>query len=256
MNKIEIEQFNTELDELSAFLIKKDKLEIDIVDWVSDCVSFFSRINVNTTIISDFINYYYPKTVKEGTLDEERTLGNFVQKPRYLNGDGFYQAKSNSYLSKIAFKVAKSILKKIEEEERIVPFWLIKKLSEKEEYSNILSSLELIENNYEDRDGDGVVKNCLSLLENILNKSNDLKDNGDLIKKLNKLMNTPDILNKFGVSREFVIALNNSRITRNIQSVHKENKVKYDIPFLVAISTAYLVILFLEITISTGELIS
>ena len=57
---------------------------------------------------------------------------------------------------------------------------------------------------------------------------------------------------KFGVPKEFCYALNNSRLLRNIKSVHKTRPMRYDIPFLVVLGSAYLIIMFLEMTIATG----
>lgn len=254
MNKIENEQLKNKLDDLTKFLARNDVLEEDIVAWVSDCVSIFSQLKIPAIIISDFINYYKPRENNPETIAEVRVMGNF-EKNKFHNLNNFYKPKYRSYLSYIAFKVAKNILKKIEEEERVVPFWLIKNLLDKREYSNILSSLNLIEQNYEDNDGDGIVKNSIALLENILDLHGDLKIKDTLSNKLRTAINSPEIMEKFGVTKEFVYALDNSRLVRNIQSTHKRKKTNYDIPFLVAVSSAYLIILMLEITISTGELV-
>lgn len=51
-----------------------------------------------------------------------------------------------------------------------------------------------------------------------------------------------------------IFALDNARFVRNIKSVRKKKPIKYDIPFMAAISNEYLVILMLEIILSCGEL--
>ena len=170
-----------------------------------------------------------------------------------------YHFKDNARLSyiKIAFKTAHTILEEEIEEERIVPKWLINELENNGNHKNIISSLELIQTKYENKDPIDLVKNVITLLENILDLEPSLKNSKKKIDgKLNTLLdqNNNKLLDKFGADSDMIRALLNGKVIRNLHT-HKDKKISYDTPFLIACSFAYLVVIFLEITISTGELI-
>ena len=94
----------------------------------------------------------------------------------------------------------------------------------------------------------------LTFLDSILNFNNTLKKEKSK-GKLNCLIDNKDERKKFGVSKDFVEALNNNRVIRNEEVIHKDLPLKYNIPFLVSLSFAHLVLLFLEVTIITGKII-
>ena len=59
MNKIEIEQLEKEIDYLDNFFEnKKIFQENEIIEWVAHCVALFSKIRVNSEIISDFLKFF------------------------------------------------------------------------------------------------------------------------------------------------------------------------------------------------------
>ena len=59
----------------------------------------------------------------------------------------------------------------------------------------------------------------------------------------------------FGVSRDLVAGLNSGRILRNEKVIHKEAPLKYELPFLVATTFAYLILFFVECAILNGKVI-
>lgn len=252
MNSIELIQLSKKLKQLSLFL-SKDKVwtEDEIMSWVSSCVAFFSRIGVNDVIISDFIKFYKPIEEDKGPFSKKRTMGNFESNDVFAS----YMKVAESYLAEIAFISARSILSRKKEDERLVPGWLINVFNHKK-YSGIKSSLTLIESSYENNDSDGIIKNSIVLLECILDLDNILVKKDALSKKLRELLSNQALLGNFGVSKEFVVSLDNIRLVRNIKSVHKTRDISYNIPFLVSVNNAYLIILFLEIVTATGILIN
>lgn len=253
MNSIELIQLNKKLEKLSSFLSKEKerRTEDEIMDWVSNCVAFFSRLGINDVIISDFIKFYRPIDEEDGAFSSKRVMGNFEQNTFSRS----YKNIAGSYLAEIAFISAKNILSRKEEEERLVPVWLISVFGEKK-YSGIKSSLMLIEKCYENKDSDGITKNSIVLLECILDLDNILAKKDTLSKKLKELLSNNVLLGNFGVSKEFIVSLDNIRLVRNIKSVHKTKDINYNIPFLVSVNNAYLVILFLEIAAATGSIIN
>lgn len=229
---------------------------------------FFSKLKINNLIITKFIDFYWPKYIEEET-EESKLLSSQTLIPRTYETKrklGNYDATTtphclkecDSYLATIAFLMANENITKMEEELKIIPSWLIREFEDKKTYSNILSRLILIEKNYENKDADAILKNSITLLENILDLNTEVERKGNISKKIKYLMGKEnnEQLKKFGVKKEFMEAFNNFRIIRNTESVHTEASIKYDIPFLVAVSNAYLVILLLKFTLATGELIS
>jgi len=252
MNGSELQQLNKKLKKLSVFLLEdKRRTEDEIMFWVSDCVAFFSLLKINDVIISDFIKFYKPIEEKEGPFPIKRIMGNFENKVL----SSYYDNVAGSYLAEIAFNSAKSILSRKQEDERLVPNWLIRIFSDKK-YSGLKSSLVLLETSYENNDSDGIIKNSIVLLECILDLDSTLSKKETLSKKLRELLSNQILLGNFGVSKEFIVSLDNIRLVRNIKSVHKTKDINYNIPFLVSVNNAYLVILFLEIATATGSIIN
>lgn len=277
MNKVQIKQFNSKLNELENFINNKpifnsgalvrgirkivgvkieDKRfeESEIFDWIAECSSFFSEIGVSYVIIDNFLNFF--KFSTENTEDGlEKRIGPFVAvgwNNKIYNLSGIF----NFSYTKIAFRCAQSNLDKIVEEERIVPIWLTKELSLNDGTKNMSSSLELVESCYQSRDRNGVIINVNNLLDSILNLDDDLKKEGknSIGKKLSLLSDDKNKLEKFGVSKDVVLALNGFRLIRNKQVAHRDSPLKYDIPFIVAVSFVYLVIFFLECFILNSEI--
>lgn len=291
MNKIEIEKYNKKLDELGKFFTIKNKFTAkEIIDWLAECVVIFSNIGVNQIIIEDFLRYFAfcEKEIHVGEHKKRKTLwipgdnnedevvkdylriktfGPFTEelesKTDFLSKEesfvptnsGDYTIKGKIYYSKIAFSVAREILKNSMDDKRIVPVWLIDEFKRMNKYNNIVSSLEMIENKYQDRDIESLITNSITLLDSILDLDNDLKKIDSLGGKLAKLRDDKKKNKEFGVSFDLVVSLDNSRLIRNEKIIHKDKPLKYDIPFMVAASFTYLTLFFVETVILNGEII-
>jgi len=273
MKNIKIEQLKKELKKMWSFFNKSQEYsELEILNWVADSIVLLTKIGVSEIIIKGLIETFEKEEIEKKEIPIDTTffgsgvmrynqLGPFVCEKTYNAGNNKYVYIGSPIIHiKIAYRAAKSILEKGTEEERIVPKYLIKTLEESGNYKNIVSSLELVQTSYEKRDSDSLVKNSITLLDSILDLDESLKTKKEISKKLRILKTDKDVKKKFGVMDDFIIALDNSRIIRNLKSVHKNELVNcnvkfYDIPFMVAVTSTYLIIIFLEITISTGELI-
>jgi hypothetical protein len=129
-------------------------------------------------------------------------------------------------------------------------------MSTSEKTKHITTSLELIENKYESGDAEGLVTESITLLDSILSTNPNLKEKSTLTEKLNTLKDNSSLREEFGVSRDLVIGLNCGRIVRNEKIIHKNSSRKYDIPFLIATSFAYLVIFFTECVTTHGKVLN
>lgn len=257
-------ELKNELNELQDFLQGKTFSASEIIRWVSSCVAFFSSINMNESIISGFMGTFANKAQEiknNAALFEPSRLGPFTKnrgnscfildRRDLFSPDRIF---SDMVYIQIAFTTAENILNSLEDSERLVPKSLIKSFSEKPEYSQIFSSLELLQQNFEARDSVGLASNGIALLGSLLNLEPSIKGK-DLSAQLRKLQSDHKLRIKFGVRKEIICALDNSRILRNYLATHKAVPIEYDIPFSVSLGGAYLVIMFLQITMATGEVI-
>jgi hypothetical protein len=111
-----------------------------------------------------------------------------------------------------------------------------------------VSSLELVQHKYENIDSEGLITESITLLNSALDWDAELKEKDKLGAKLSILIQNSTKRESFGVSEDLVKALNSARIIRNEKIVHKNNPLKYELPFLIATTFAYLVIFFVECT--------
>jgi hypothetical protein len=263
---MKVEEVKKQYKLLHQFYLTNPHSGSEVIKWVSSCVAFFSSIGVNGSIISGFMRTFEPKTGSENPLSS--TIGPFVSSSgmdRYsLKGTNKYSISSsfetgNIYTRTvyidIAFQTAKNILGSLEESERLIPNSLINSLKSNLQYSQISSSLELMEVNFENKDSIGLATNAISLLSSIFNLEMALAGK-PLSNQIRQVKSTKELLIKFGVRPEVLIALDNSRILRNYLSSHKNLPIEYNVPFAVSLGTAYLVIMFLQITMATGVLIT
>ncbi len=281
MKKEQVGSYTQELDRLRDFFNGRSSFtQNEIIDWVAGCAAIFTDIGVNEAVISKFLDFFSIKTKKVEFEDDDlmpvmgnkkepkdylviQTIGAFEQevssssyglfKRRHITDR--YVLNNGLYYAKVAYSTALAVLKRKLDEERLVPQWLISSFSSKDIYASLLSSLQLIESNYQDKDTDGIIKNSLSLLDTLLQNDSVLKEKRDLGGRLQCLVDNQGCRDSFGISRDLACALNNSKVIRNEKSAHKATlPLQYDIPFLIAVSFAYLTVYFLEVTVAAGKI--
>mgnify|MGYP001595749933 CR=1 FL=1 len=280
MKKEQVNLYSQELDRLRDFFDGRESFtQNEIIDWIAECTAIFTNIGVNESVISKFLeffsikskevefeydplyNYMHPKKDKYSVT--VKTIGSFEQSISVSGVGAFmenyasdlYVLKGGLYYAKVAYSTAKAILQRELDEERLVPQWLINSFSTKDTYTSLFSSLELMESNYQDQDTDGIIKNSLSLLDSLLQIDPIFKKKRDLGARLQCLVDNQQCRGAFGISRDLACALNNSKVIRNEKSVHKAIlPLQYNIPFLVAVSFAYLTIYFLEVASASGKI--
>jgi len=168
---------------------------------------------------------------------------------------GNYVLAGSFYYAKVAFSAARNTMKNKVEEKRIVPFWLVEQISQVENLKHIASSLELIETKYKQGDTQGLVTETITLLESVLNLDQELKKKKKLGSKISALIDNSTKREEFGVSEDLVKGINFGRILRNEKMTHKKASLKYEFPFMVATSFAYLVLFFVECAILNGKVV-
>ncbi|MEK7072784.1 MAG: hypothetical protein AAB969_04385, partial [Patescibacteria group bacterium] len=179
MKKEQIKQYQLKLNKLRNFFDGRDRFtQNEIIDWVAECTATFTDIGVNESVISKFLEFFSIKSKKiefeyghlETFMNPKKdkysvavqTIGAFEQEVIETAGLGengvsnMYKLTSGLYYARVAYSTAQAILKRKLDEERLVPRWLLNVFSENEKFSNLFSSLELIESNYQDKDADGI----------------------------------------------------------------------------------------------------
>lgn len=259
---MKIVELKKQLNQLKDFLGTNSHSAKQIIEWVSNCVAFFSSVGVNDSIISGFMRTFEEK--KEKSSNSIPTLSKSIGPFEGVLGTSVYSIGENYWNHRnihaemvyinIAFKTAENILNSLEESERLIPKSLISFFKDKPEYSQISSSLELMEQNFENKDAVGLSEKAIALLSSILSLESTLAGK-DLSNQMRQIQSTQALMDKFGVRKEVITALDNSRILRNYLASHKNVPIEYNVPFAVSLGTAYLVIMFLQITMATGILI-
>lgn len=256
-----IETLKQELEQLKAFGKNEKYRAEQIYNWVSNCVAFFSSIGMNESIIAGFMSTFEDKTERKNTslVLEPSKIGPFTDHSSgyVLSHDIFDDDsvhKKSVYL-KIAFTTADKIIENLEDVGRLAPKPLMEFFKGRTDLSHISSSLELMEQNFETKDSAALLDNVITLLESIFGLEPVLAGK-ELSKQINKVTSDSTLSKKFGDIRpEIFQALHNFRMLRNQLGSHKSVPIQYDIPFAVSLSAAYLAIMFLQLTMATGEVV-
>lgn len=269
MNNLVKKGFENKLKALEEFTEGRNVSyhESEIIDWIADCINTFYAVGVDSIIIRNFLDHFRTKTetieVDSGfgrkTHQTVNAIGPFREEVLPLgyamHKTGNYLLAGSLYYAKVIFSAAKTGLQNKLDEKRIVPLWLIEQMAENEDLKHISSSLELIEDKYEKKDTDGLINEANTLLGSVLNLDPILADKPKIGSKLNSLIENEDSRKLFGVSGDLLKGLNCGRILRNEKIVHKEAPLKYEIPFMIATSFAYLVLYFVECAILHGKIL-
>lgn len=248
--KNQIEVLTNDLNRLYAFKPAGDVSAT--TTWLNECLAIFEFLGISETILEKFILRFDPAQSKSHSYQIKANIGEVTesihQNSKEINSIEFYR--------QLVFRVAYKKLALFKEEERLVPSWLITTFSESMKYPNFATLLSAVQDAYAVKNPNLLCINSITLLDNILNLSDEIKDKRKIGQKITPLIENKELREKFGISEDMAKSLNCSRIIRNEKIIHSTANIKNDIPLLVAVGFAYLVIFFLEITLATGELIN
>lgn len=257
-----VEQLKTKLRNLRDFLDQESPAE-HVVAWISECVAFFSSLGMSDSTVSGFMRTFENEKIESSSL-LSMPRGNIGPFKRSGAGDslrlatGFSMFSGNRHAEQlyidIAFRTAENIIDNIEDSERLISKSLAGFFSGKTEFSNISSSLEQMQENFEKKDSSSMAFNAIALLENILELEPSLRGL-ELSKKIGRIIADSNLQEKFGVRKEVLCALDNFRILRNHLVTHKSIPIEYNVPFAVSLGASYLVVLFLQTTMAAGVLV-
>lgn len=243
MNRIDFTL--SELYRLENFFFKKEQwTEEEIMNWYVECLGVFDAIGLREDTIDKFSILFNTFLLQEGG---ESSLFTVVDFPRV------YKTKTASiHLVQIknVFKIAKKKLELMEEDERIIPSFIIKHFESSKSYGHISTALASIDKSITEKNIESMMTSSNTLLDSILEYVDEIKG-CNLGEKLNSLIkNNAELSKKLGFEPEIIYALNNSRIIRNLELVHPRQNIKQSVPHICAITYAYLVVLLLKIMLT------
>lgn len=182
-------------------------------------------------------------------------LANGNEHSLFMSVDGgiFVKKPDTVHLMTIGgtFQYAREKIELIEEEERLIPKFVMEFFESGDKHGDIYTALSSIERAVSDKNIESLESSSNTLLDSVLNRVEELSGM-DLGKKLGKLTSDPQLLDKVAMRKEMIIALNNSRVIRNLELIHPKENIRQTIPYICAISYAYLVILQLKIMMNVG----
>lgn len=235
------------LNRLRAFTEKKEQYltKDEIVDWVSSCYELFTIVSVSEKIIENFIT----DTDLAVNKRTDGKMGIFT-----LLDNTIIWKKSDLpwFRTNLAFKVAENKIRELVAEKKIVPQWLLDTLKSNEKLALVYTLLLAVENAYENNDSKALTTASNTLLEQVLNYDEDLKEKDKIGKKIQALVDNDKKRKKFGATKDLVCGLNNSKVIRNESVVHPKTDKIYNTPLLIATSYAYLVVMFLILSLNSG----
>jgi len=284
MNK-DIQKFNEWRKmhkKLLSFVQRKELATGDqIRDWFAECVVYFTEINIGQSILEYFISglKHWTREIKKNkdylsariTMPAGLTAFNDEKIIEYDTGLGPWPFdpnakgyvinnckksdksidKTQTTFIKVAFKVAENLLKRYENQERIVQKSLINEF-EKAEKSSISISLKEIQRSYEKRDPTNMLKALITTTDSVLKLIPELSKLNKLNKKLLKIYSEKTLREKYGINPEIIWSLNNSRIIRN-QDSHEPLELNNTTLFE-AVGYTHILILFINSILASGNL--
>lgn len=156
--------------------------------------------------------------------------------PYLKNRKGKYVYEDKDKLEPVwtILRYARCKLEYLEDEIKIIPKWLLDGVSKVDDLAHIYASLIALENSYDERNSKNVFSVSITLLDSILNLSDDLTKLKNIGNKLEYLISEKGRVarERFGgLSEDFFRGLNNSRLIRNIRVSHPVHNMRHDITF-------------------------
>lgn len=228
--------------------LKQEISRSDFFAWVSECVDFFTKIELSETIINLFIQDCDPS--------HWPTDGS---KPIWVTSDSQQIIHINIerlntwYIFQVTFQAAASKINLEIDAKKIVPNFLIEQL---DQYSskgkNIAQSLKDIQDAYEKNHAKAVVEHANTCLEHVLNLYptwKTLSSKG----RLQSMENDQTTRDLFATHESIVRALQISIVVRDKKVKHPEVHTHQDVSMVIAAALASLILLFTEATIAAGN---
>lgn len=247
MNRIQI--LRQSLISLNETFFSKDVWsEEELSNFQIECMALFETISLHKKLVDNFLIYFNSNLLVDG---EEHSL--FIVIP---TNDGLaFKLKPQSthlFTIKTVFKAAGKKIEMIEDEERIIPRFILNYFEKNDPDGHIYAALSSIDRATMENNTKELTTSANSLLDNLLSNIPELVDKKHLNQKLNYLNSNHDVAEANGVSKEMVIAFNNSRIIRNDDLTHPKAGAP-SVPYIVALSYAYLVVFQLKLMLSKGK---
>jgi hypothetical protein len=218
----------------------------ELTVWYIQCLMLLEEIGINDNLLDNFSTYFNPHLIQS---NDNASLFILLDQGPLKTKFGSTHMMTINGVFEFAFKK----LETMEEEERLIPKFLINYFKEKEEYGAIFTTLKTIEDSVSGKNIDTLITSANTLLDLILDSVEELKGK-KLGTKLTLLKDNKVLSESLSINSEIILALNNCRITRNEGLIHPLPAAKNSIPYIMAVSYAHLVIMTLINLLSVGKL--
>lgn len=251
MANLKTGNLSKELDELERYFFENDSYIIDeIMEWSTKCIIMFELLNIEKGYINKFANRVNPQfKLNDGFglyIGLDQVNPNLLQIIERL--------PDREYDIRLVFNMARKKLEIFEEEQKLVPKFIFNNLPASQEFEVIKALLQSVEKSYTKKNPNELLSSSRTLMDEIFNLDSSLAGK-DLSNKIRFLNTNQQLSKKFGINKEFLFGLDNSRLIRNTKLQHPKKIVSHEITFAIAVSCAFLVVTLLEFTIAAGELI-
>ena len=237
----------SEIDELEKYFFDKNPWsEEELMNWYIKCIEIFEAVNLRATIIDSFSALFNTFLIQSGGGESIFSTTDSLPRSYKLRS-----ASIHLLTIKTTFAIARKKIETMEEEERLIPSFILKHFESTQLYNHIYTALKSLQKSIGDKNVEGITTSANTLLDSILDYVDELKGK-QLKKKIDTLYSNPNITINLGFDKEVITAFNYNRIIRNIELVHPKENVKQSIPFITAVSYAYLVVFQLKLMLSLG----
>jgi len=259
MTKLQIQRYKEQLENIDNYLINYLKTEPfpdrkEIMMWSANLGMLFKDIGLPDFIIKDFLAVF-------DVRNDQKNIVHYKERMTQAIRNGKTEGLLSNHIF-VPIEIAKCTalvrLEQLEGDHKLVPKWLIEEVGRIPSLNHIYSLLKALQTSFDDKSPEGLCSNANSLLSAILNLHPDLasKEIGTQLQILIDEKNDGKLKLSFGgLSKDFFRGLNNSRLIRNVRTTHSTKSMKHNIPLLVGMASAYLVITLLETTLANGNLI-
>lgn len=236
-----VEALRVKLQELKSIFESKDYwTSEELSEYHISCLTLFDSLGVRESLVKDFSVFFNSHLISDGESSSLFRLVSDQDTRLYIWRQSLHILTIHS-----VFLAAEKRIDLLEDELSIVPRFIIEHFKKEDPNGHIYSSLTAIDTSSKEKDTDKLITSANSLLDSLLSDFPELAEKRDLGPKLLFLLANPKIAEQYGMSKEMVIALNNSRVIRNVDLIHPKAGAS-TIPLIVAQSYAYLVVFLLK----------
>ncbi len=226
----------------------------ELREWIIRATTLFSVLKVEPHIVGLFLKGVSFKEEKEKHAHGAFVYGlkGYSLKPSILKTP---RNNQDIIYLEIPLNIAKIAINNLEEEEKLIPSYIIKSLSY-DKFQLLKISLELIEDKFQKKEWGDIMSPLVQALDQVLNliPEKELQKENSAKAKLETIFVTKDLYTKYVADNKDIIwSLNNSRVIRNTIEHKKEEYGNLPISQLEVVGYVHLLLILLSTIFASGN---